>query len=68
MAVPRTTASLTALVAVAMTVFSLLGASLAADAPTPGPSSPAAAAMSPSLAFGCLVTFVAFLFGSALKI
>ncbi|KAI8547122.1 hypothetical protein RHMOL_Rhmol07G0170300 [Rhododendron molle] len=67
MAVPRTTASLTALVAVATTVFSLLGTSLAVDAPAPAPSSPAAA-MSPSLAFSCLVTFVAFLFGSALKI
>ncbi|KAF7127658.1 hypothetical protein RHSIM_Rhsim11G0047400 [Rhododendron simsii] len=64
MAVSNT--SLVALMAVALTVVSLLGSSLAADAPAPSPVSPAGA-VSPSFALSCLVAVSAFLFGSALK-
>ncbi|CAK9143969.1 unnamed protein product [Ilex paraguariensis] len=60
-------ASLIALFAVIVTVFSLIGASLAAEAPAPAPDS-SAGDISPSFAVGCAVAFINFLFGSALKI
>ncbi|XAR69270.1 hypothetical protein NMG60_11000798 [Bertholletia excelsa] len=67
MAATQGFASLIALMAVAVTVFSLIGGSLAADSPAPSPTS-SAGGVSPSFTVGCVATFVAFLFGSMLKI
>ncbi|GFZ16685.1 hypothetical protein Acr_25g0010940 [Actinidia rufa] len=67
MAASQTSASLIALMAVVVAILSLIGGSLAAEAPAPSPAS-AAGAISPSFGFTCLVAFVAFLFRSALKI
>ncbi|KAL7164537.1 hypothetical protein ACSBR2_040440 [Camellia fascicularis] len=63
MAVSQSSASLIVLMAVVL-IFSLIEGSFAADAPTPAPVA-AAGAISPSFAIGCLVTFAAFVFGSA---
>lgn len=67
MAVSSSAASLLALTAVVVTVFSLIGASLAADAPAPAPTS-SVGSLSPSLAAGFAVAAVSLLFGSALRI
>ncbi|GFZ08561.1 hypothetical protein Acr_20g0003690 [Actinidia rufa] len=67
MAVSQSSASLVALMAVVLAFLSLIGSSIAAEAPAPSPAS-SAIAFSPSFAVGCLVTFAAFLFGSAIKI
>ncbi|KAL7166418.1 hypothetical protein ACSBR2_037153 [Camellia fascicularis] len=66
MAVSQSKASLIALMAVVVTIFSLIGGSLAAEA-LPSPVA-AAGAVSPSFAVGCIATFAAFILGSALKI
>ncbi|KAL7166425.1 hypothetical protein ACSBR2_037159 [Camellia fascicularis] len=67
MAVSQSKVSLIAIMAVVVTIFSLIEGSLAAEAPAPSPVA-AAGAVSPSLAVGCIATFAAFIFGSALKI
>ncbi|KAK4340747.1 hypothetical protein RND71_039248 [Anisodus tanguticus] len=68
MAVSMSTSSALAVLAVIITVCSLIGATMAADAPAPAPSS-SAGSISPSFAAGsCAVTVFAFLFGYVLRI
>ncbi|KAJ8555523.1 hypothetical protein K7X08_013019 [Anisodus acutangulus] len=57
MVVSKSTSSALAVFAVIVTVCSLIGATVAADAPAPAPAS-SAGSISPSFAAGCAVTIL----------
>ncbi|PIN13243.1 hypothetical protein CDL12_14123 [Handroanthus impetiginosus] len=50
-----------------MTIFALIGYSMAQEAPAPAPAS-SAGITSPSFAAGCAVAVVSLIFGSAFRI
>ncbi|WP_348240876.1 hypothetical protein, partial [Salmonella enterica] len=61
MAISQTSFPMIALAAVILTVFCLVGSSIAADAPAPSPTSAAAGAF-PSLAAGFFIAAAALVF------